>query len=287
MKRFLFLFILTGIAYITNAKVITLCNEEGISADYNNFEDAQTNANSGDTIYIYPSKNSYGNLTISKTISLLGPGNQNPKKAIADNITIDELAEGTQIIGMTVSNINCSALYTTIAKNKISELNIGTNANNCIIRQNVFDQKKSSELFIYSIFCEASIVHIFNNYISAIVCHDNTQAKIKNNLIQGFTDEKDGSNTFFIIACNSTIHNNNYYGQYGSSWGGFRTPTFIKGVNNDESNNYNRESATILFEGSYPFTKQPSVPTISNVNIPDVVNQDGNLEISFEIIINN
>ena len=65
----------------TFGAIITLCNEVGISADYNNFTDAQANANVGDTIYFYPSKNNYGELTVTKTLTLLDPGNLNSKNA--------------------------------------------------------------------------------------------------------------------------------------------------------------------------------------------------------------
>ena len=185
---------------------------------------------------------------------------------------------------MDIQEITCSASNVIFAKNTIFQLTISSSANNCIVKQNNFDTRKSSSDDVFSIDCSADNIFIQNNYVSAIKCSSNTIATIKNNKIEGYGYYN--YKRYFITVNNSMIHSNYYYGQYRLNFD-YYTPTFIVGNNNDESSNTNTDSESILSIGSYPYTAQPSIPTITNVNIPDIVNSEGKLEISFDVSVNN
>lgn len=66
--------ILFCVCYTLKADIIRVNNNNGISADYSNLQTAIDSANAGDTIYLEPSSNSYGTITLDKRISLYGPG---------------------------------------------------------------------------------------------------------------------------------------------------------------------------------------------------------------------
>ncbi|QNL22403.1 hypothetical protein HZR84_10780 [Hyphobacterium sp. CCMP332] len=72
--RNLILPILCLIFTASYADIIRVNNNSGISADYSNLQTAIDSANSGDTIYLEPSSATYGNVTVSKQVSIYGPG---------------------------------------------------------------------------------------------------------------------------------------------------------------------------------------------------------------------
>lgn len=72
--RNLILPILCLIFTVSNADIIRVNNNSGISADYASLQQAIDSANVGDTIYIEPSSTNYGNVNLTKQLSIYGPG---------------------------------------------------------------------------------------------------------------------------------------------------------------------------------------------------------------------
>ncbi|MEQ8561157.1 MAG: hypothetical protein RID18_06585, partial [Cytophagales bacterium] len=64
--RNLILPILCLIFTVSNADIIRVNNNSGISADYASLQQAIDSANTGDTIYLEPSSTNYGNININK-----------------------------------------------------------------------------------------------------------------------------------------------------------------------------------------------------------------------------
>jgi hypothetical protein len=63
-----------------NAKVLTLSNDTHQPAMFMSFYDAYNAAQDGDTIYISGSTTSYGDMVLTKKLTLIGGGFQNPNE---------------------------------------------------------------------------------------------------------------------------------------------------------------------------------------------------------------
>ena len=75
MKKIIIL--LTFLALFTfhlEARIITVCNNNSVPAQYTSLQEALDNASIGDTIHVHASHISYGNIVIRKRIVLLGEG---------------------------------------------------------------------------------------------------------------------------------------------------------------------------------------------------------------------
>lgn len=134
-----------------NATIFRVSNITGSSAPYSTIAAAHDAASDGDTIMVDSSPNSYGDITLGKSVVLIGPGYW----LIANNIAqegnntatlgnLDISGEGTVVEGMTISgiaNINASKVvikrcllnYGTMSK-CIGFGAVGTS--NCVIHQN-------------------------------------------------------------------------------------------------------------------------------------------------------
>jgi hypothetical protein len=263
------------------ARVITVCNQAGVPAEFTTLTAANTAASAGDTIYIYGSSTSYGNLTIDKPLFIVGPGPSGVYKTTLGAITLNTTATGTKITGLTIDGIICNAPDVVISRNTLNTLKLASTANNCIVKQNKFNTITGSTVITdygynkNSIDCEAAAIAVFNNYCSGIKCSPTTVATIKYNYFDGYAYSPAPNNYYYnIVASNSIIENNGFYSYNG-----------IQGTNNQTSNNAN--STTILSSGPYPYTTQPAIPIITNVVVPDVIKNSDQAQITFKVIINN
>jgi hypothetical protein len=78
MKTTFISIIFLMLAIISSAKVLTLSNDVHQPAMFAKLTDAYDAAQAGDTIYIYGSATSYGNITLKKKLTLIGSGFQDP-----------------------------------------------------------------------------------------------------------------------------------------------------------------------------------------------------------------
>lgn len=119
-----------------HAKIWRLNNSVGVTADFTSLQAAHDNAsvNSGDTLYLEGSSTSYGGLTCTKKLYIVGPGyfmDQVPNTqalvytAKADGLTLNNGAEGTVISGLDFygNNINVYVSNVVIRRNKFSSSN--------------------------------------------------------------------------------------------------------------------------------------------------------------------
>jgi hypothetical protein len=115
MKKLFFSIVLSAIAGFTiNAQTVRYVdNNQGAPTAGLNYATVQAAINAstpGDIIYVQPSPNSYGNITIDRVINLYGLGH-NPElnagqNAYIPNITFTGPAAGTLITGLNVINIS-------------------------------------------------------------------------------------------------------------------------------------------------------------------------------------
>jgi hypothetical protein len=89
-RIFLLSFQLLLFAYFSYAKVLTVSNRTGSSAQYATIAAAISDAIAGDTIYVQGSETDYGNIDLNKRLVFMGPGH-NPQKQIALKATIGSL----------------------------------------------------------------------------------------------------------------------------------------------------------------------------------------------------
>ena len=104
MKAFYSLFALTLFATIVKANVLTVSNDPNRPAQYTSIVTALNAAAAGDTIQLYGGPNSYGDLTITKAITIFGNG-FNPRK---ENFYHSKL--GTISLSGNVSNVTLDGL---------------------------------------------------------------------------------------------------------------------------------------------------------------------------------
>lgn len=96
-----------------HAKIWRVNNSTGVTADFTTLQAAHNGAAAGDTIHLEPSLNSYGNLTMTKRLVILGTGafsianpdlQADPKHPFVENITINNSGANGSVISVRFSN---------------------------------------------------------------------------------------------------------------------------------------------------------------------------------------
>ncbi|MEI7725115.1 MAG: hypothetical protein WCK09_08410 [Bacteroidota bacterium] len=219
-------------------------NNTGIAANFITAQQAAGSASViiGDTLYLESSVVSYGSLTLSKRLVIVGPGfflGQNPATqanlapAILDNLVFTTGSKGSHVTGMTVlswTNVQDTAIMLT--RNNLADVAIsGTSINNYLAQN-----------FITSLSISGSSGNqILNNLVNksdncnngnCFSMNNTSSATVRNNIfngcqvINGCTYENNiatgsvaGGNNLFT-ANNSTVSNNiGASTQYGSNNG--------------------------------------------------------------------
>src|SRR5690606_13498335 len=125
---------------------ITVDNSPGANADYADLQPAINFANPNDIIYVHASETSYGQVTITKPLSIIGFGHSNPdKNTYLDGIILNDGSDGSYISGLYIDgDIDTNTNNTTILNDLVFENNIirnmdfnGLGVNNVLIRGNV------------------------------------------------------------------------------------------------------------------------------------------------------
>jgi hypothetical protein len=111
MKKVLLSFgLLLGALGASRAAVLTLNNNTPTPGQYTTFADAQTAAAAGDTILVQASATSYGSITISKRLALIGPGHKpNTSSGVGatfGGVFISGNLTGVRIFGISLAGIN-------------------------------------------------------------------------------------------------------------------------------------------------------------------------------------
>ncbi|WP_114781787.1 hypothetical protein [Botryobacter ruber] len=161
-KTVFFLFLVVLTTSHTFAKTWRVNNNAGDNtANFTTLSDAHAAATAGDTIYLEGSPTSYGALTCTKKLVILGPGyflaennigNLDTQSAKVGSFSMSNGSQGSQIIGLDFngSTIHLMTSDITIKQNKFGNvntsgvltssgviyLNWGTTSNNIIITQN-------------------------------------------------------------------------------------------------------------------------------------------------------
>lgn len=139
---------------------------------------SSTTVQPGDTLYISPSPNNYGDITINKKLIIIGPGyfldentdlqaNRNSSKI--ENLTFNTNANGSIIIGLTIltdnlliqtSNINIKRCY--IYGSDPSIIDIKEGVNNIYLSQN----------YIWNTSGDYGAIHIHDNTSNTVISNN-------------------------------------------------------------------------------------------------------------------
>jgi hypothetical protein len=150
IKRLFFLALLLSFFNMNAQTTYVVDNNQGAGAQFTSVDAAIAAATAGDIIYVQPSPNSYGSITITKQITLYGIG-YNPELNTGQHATLETISfngttSGTKISGFHLNNIFFSGtgvhLNTIITNNRFTGLVEGatntSDANNVVIQGNSF-----------------------------------------------------------------------------------------------------------------------------------------------------
>jgi hypothetical protein len=115
MNKFYFTWIAILFAVNASATIRTVNNISGLDADYTTISDAIGASVDGDTIYIQPSPNEYGSVTLNKRLVLMGPGH-NPSfsqyESLINTLTMASGSGSSVIKGLSIVLVNSNASIT-------------------------------------------------------------------------------------------------------------------------------------------------------------------------------
>jgi hypothetical protein len=245
-------------ATVSNAAVWRVSNVSGANADFTGITEAlnSTMVQSGDTLYIEPSPVSYGSISVTKMLTIIGNGyflTQNPEtQSNTNNSTLSTVSfnngsAGSSISGCVTGSINISTSNITIERNKIYSMSIAANISDIAIMRNYIECSNYSSTI--NIGNNVNNVLVSGNYIvntyglyynRAISMSTTSSAIIENNVIYNGV----------------TIYNSNFYNNILRD--GTFTPvnsTYTNNVGNDNqfgTANGNQQYVDMdgVFEGS-------------------------------------
>lgn len=213
-KNYLFFVLIMLVFHPAFSTVWRVNNITGVNCNFTTISAAQSSASvlAGDTIYLEPSAGTYGDITFTKKLTIIGNGYflaQNPQTQADINtsqlgsIIYNTGSSGSKIIGCQIAYITINTSEIVIERNYFQTTdgyNIRFSSNNIshfIIRNNYFINNYSTYSngrCISSNSTGINDVSIYNNYIYqqgtpsyayAIELNNGTSVKINNNIIDG------------------------------------------------------------------------------------------------------
>ena len=210
--------VVLGISLLS-AKIWTVDSNQGNSAaDFKTFQAAHDGAASGDTLYFSGSSVNYGNCTLTKKLTVIGPGyylssntdlQANPAAATVSHVTFNGGSQGSIMMGMTVTGLlRIDTNNITIKRNRLYydtnyptiDIRYSTGTiSNIILAQNIIflnSTSTSTSAKVIDIADNCTGIFIVNNYIntghsdvqyqySIYANASNTDVQVINNTIRG------------------------------------------------------------------------------------------------------
>ena len=205
----------------TNATVLTVNNSPNLPGQYSQLDPAIAAANAGDTIYVQGSSANYSNATVTKSLTIIGPGaySQTPMQLQA-KISIVVINSGVSNIVikglrvfdfLTASNLNGShdILISNCEIGQYLNLNGCTNTYNIFVRNNIFRSVNSVNIGMSVVTATSGCYNfVFENNIFN---GNLTDFNLTNTLIQHNIFISSNSNAFANPTSNLIINNNIFY----------------------------------------------------------------------------
>lgn len=123
------------------ATIWTVNNTPGVNADFSSISEAITAASAGDTLYVQGSGSTYSAVTLSKKLTIFGPGyflTENSKtqakllSARTNGLTFETGSEHSSVIGMVLNTLTLNASNIKVKSNKIGTITVIGSANTII-----------------------------------------------------------------------------------------------------------------------------------------------------------
>jgi hypothetical protein len=267
------------------AKILTVANQTTPQvAQYNTIQAAHDAAQSGDTIYVYPSQASFNGAIISKKIILIGAGftkinnyTDCSKIASADTIKFQESSNGSVI-----SSINGNFKIKVIASNiliqkcMLSKIIINENLSNVLILNCYINSNQDPNAI--RILDNTTLVGIKNNIIlyngywenqgnesnSTFYVGKNSSIIVQNNIVKGF-------HIIYSLFANSIyISDNIFFNSYGGwdRWHNLSPNAILKNGTFycDDDNDFRRISFVDLKNSNYHLKDNSPAKNIGSNN---------------------
>jgi hypothetical protein len=239
MKNTIFTILVLVTTFSASANVLTVSNDPLKPAQYTSTATAMAAANPGDTLYIYGSPTSYGDLDINKNISIIGAGN-NTRKEVFYKTVFQKIT----FTAATLANVVLDGLYVigNVSYQEVfSVLNFsGFTIRNCIILNtlNLISGAQCGSVFNNLLVENCFIINFSNAKPNGVSCFPvSSNLLVKNTVIrdiQGlggvhnhhfvncqFGIEGGGAPGSFYYVVNSVFDNCIFYKMnFGQSFGG-------------------------------------------------------------------
>jgi len=262
--------------------VYTVDNRDQSGAQFTDLQAAIDAASSGDIIQVHPSANSYGSITIDKTLTLMGLGHNpavtNGETAEIQTITFINNSAGSELKGLSIYSIKCGTSVTSpnqtnmhIINNHISSNVIGSSTDNLsngwVVEGNYFSSTGTN----INPQNGTNDWQIKNNFLRGSITNLNNTSIVTNNIFLTTSTTE----TFFSYCSNPLVNNNIFLstntlteiGTYSSSI------TFVSNIT------YSYYGATITpLSGSNNLDNtNPLFENVPTTSVPDFYNNNFNL----------
>lgn len=310
-KRFTLLLVVMSLLITgVQARILRVNNTPGIAVEFTSFQDAYTEAQNGDTLYIEGSATPYlkygSTFVINKKLTIFGPGywlvengivNYGAANAkMGDLTTLDIKKEGVNIYGLETSIISINASKVVISRCKTGRINLGS-VSEVSLHQNYIDgnlsggyDTSSNVTVTNNIIIATSIVNfkscVFNyNHIDCYTASEIYSTTFKNNIVKVGYD--------FKISSNCSFDETNYKGDWYLQCLGSDTE-FKKDVDyqlRDDSDLLTKDpngKQIGAFGGNDPYiiSGVPNIPLIKEIDVSASANVADGLKVNLVITTN-
>lgn len=196
-----FLLAITGtLSNNLHAKIWRVNNSTGVVADFTTVQAAHNAAAAGDTIHLEPSLNDYGNLNMTKRLTIISTGSfstsnpnlqADPKHALVANVTINNTGANGSVLSVKFSNgFNINNGVSNISLINCVANDASDNANCCgraYVEINNADNIVISKCFVTSIRFSnnSNNIVVNNNIVWGLITNDGTSdGVITNNVFR-------------------------------------------------------------------------------------------------------
>ncbi|HRY34186.1 MAG TPA: hypothetical protein P5531_14575 [Bacteroidales bacterium] len=314
----LFLLAFSGFSFMVNATVLRVNSAPGSATPYTSVQAAHDAASNDDTLYVESSSISYGTLTCTKKLTIIGTGYflaQNPQtQASPSACFIQQLyfnagSQGSKITGVYLNTIILATNDILITRcyiygNNAIYVNTSNPIGNIVITQNFIDAGYTYHTAINFSY-PANNVLISNNYIRGYLSTGtNFFGIITNNVVDGVFSAYNavlknnimlnGSfNNYNCIYFNNIGHNQDFGTQNGNQSNVNMSTVFLGSSGNSSDGQWQLKTGSPaigageggvdcgMFGGSLPYilSGMPNIPAIYYMNAPSIPSNTINVSI--------
>ena len=308
MKKAILLLGVAAICGAAQATILRVNNTIGAGAPYSDLTAAIGAAQVGDTIVVDGSSTSYGDVTIDKSLVVMGPGywrTQNglsaegTNSALVQNLTISSTAETTVVRGMEVNanlRINASQVV----------------ANRCLVRGSIHLASGTTRVVVHQCFIGglvygngSSYAQITNNILTRRYTDSGLYNKLIDSYIAYNTTTNDWTNIHYSddVDCSGCTFENNiatflrgssansYVGNYNQQEGegnriysGLDTDLAVKNQSmSDEKRAAIDGKGAFAGNDPYAISGIPAGPVVEDVTVPVSVEQGNTLNVTVKL----